>query len=74
MSSTPQSSGAARLLQKQYREMRKDTNLPGISVGLVDDNNIFEWEVMLMLNDECKYYGGMLHCTLEPTCFMIWLT
>lgn len=58
-SSTPQSSGAARLLQKQYKEMRKDTNLPGISVGLVDDNNIFEWEVMLMLNDECKYYGGM---------------
>ncbi|KAG7101177.1 hypothetical protein HYQ44_020441 [Verticillium longisporum] len=22
-------------------------------------NNVFEWEVMLMINDDCKYYGGV---------------
>lgn len=38
--------------------MQSDKDLPGISCGLVD-NNVFEWEVMLMMNDECKYYGGM---------------
>lgn len=66
MSSTPnaassaQSSGSARLLQKQLMEMKRAKDLPGISVGLVKDNNIFEWEVMLMINDDCKYYGGEL--------------
>ncbi|KAK8119273.1 Ubiquitin-conjugating enzyme- E2 [Apiospora kogelbergensis] len=51
MSATPnaassaQSSGAARLLQKQLMEMKRAKDLPGISVGLVKDTNIFEWEV-----------------------------
>jgi ubiquitin-conjugating enzyme E2 G1 len=22
------------------------------------DDNVFEWEVMLMINDDIKYYGG----------------
>jgi ubiquitin-conjugating enzyme E2 G1 len=38
--------------------MQNDTTLPGISCGLVNDNNVFEWEVMLMISDDCKYYGG----------------
>ncbi|KAK8127907.1 hypothetical protein PG984_009015 [Apiospora sp. TS-2023a] len=56
--SSAQSSGSARLLQKQLMEMKRAKDLPGISVGLVKDTNIFEWEVMLMINDDCKYYGG----------------
>jgi ubiquitin-conjugating enzyme E2 G1 len=55
MSST---STAAVLLGRQLKQMQADKDLPGISCGLVD-NNIFEWEVMLMMNDEDKYYGGM---------------
>ncbi|KAK8080246.1 Ubiquitin-conjugating enzyme- active site protein [Apiospora hydei] len=64
MSTTPnaaasgQNSGSARLLQRQLMEMKRAKDLPGISVGLVKDTNIFEWEVMLMINDDCKYYGG----------------
>jgi len=58
-SSSGQSAGAARLLQNQLREIQKADDLPGISVGLVNDSNIFEWEVVLMINDETKYYGGM---------------
>lgn len=48
--------------------MQKDTDIPGISCGLVNDNNIFEWEVMLMIPDEVKYYGGsfLLPETLVP--------
>ena len=56
---TPQAaSGAARLLQRQLKEMGKAKDLPGISVGLINDDNVFEWEVVLMINDDCKYYGG----------------
>ena len=38
--------------------MQGDKGVPGISCGLVSDN-IFEWEVMLMISDDCKYYGGI---------------
>ena len=51
-------SAAAGLLGRQLKEMQSDKDIPGISCGLVDDN-VFEWEVMLMISDECKYYGGM---------------
>jgi ubiquitin-conjugating enzyme E2 G1 len=37
--------------------MQQAKDLPGISCGLVGDN-VFEWEVMLMISDDCKYYGG----------------
>jgi len=47
---------AAGLLGRQLKEMRADKNIPGISCGLVDDN-VFEWEVMLMISDSCPYYG-----------------
>jgi len=45
--------------------MQSDKDIPGISCGLVD-SNIFEWEVMLMINDDCKYYGGMYIYLCEP--------
>ncbi|KAI1382686.1 ubiquitin-conjugating enzyme E2 [Hypoxylon trugodes] len=56
--SSPHSSAAARLLQRQLKEMRTSQDLTGISVGLVRESNVFEWEVILMINDDCKYYGG----------------
>lgn len=52
------SAPAASLLKRQLKEMQMGKDIPGISCGLVNDNNIFEWEVMLMINDDCKYYGG----------------
>lgn len=48
---------AAGLLGRQLKQMQSDKDIPGISCGLVD-NNVFEWEVILMMSDECKYYGG----------------
>jgi ubiquitin-conjugating enzyme E2 G1 len=50
---------AAALLQRQLKEIKSSKDLSGMSCGLVDDNNIFKWEVVLMINDDCKYYGGM---------------
>jgi ubiquitin-conjugating enzyme E2 G1 len=53
-------SAAGALLRRQLKQMQSDKDIPGISCGLVNDNNIFEWEVMLMISDDCKYYGGKL--------------
>ncbi|KAL2042481.1 hypothetical protein N7G274_004974 [Stereocaulon virgatum] len=50
-------SAASALLGRQLKQMQSDKDIPGISCGLVKDN-IFEWEVMLMISDDCKYYGG----------------
>ncbi|KAI1817533.1 ubiquitin-conjugating enzyme [Poronia punctata] len=51
-------SPSAALLQRQLKEINKAHDLSGVSVGLVKDSNVFEWEVSLMINDDCKYYGG----------------
>ncbi|MCJ1330257.1 Ubiquitin-conjugating enzyme E2 15 [Thelotrema lepadinum] len=50
-------SAAAGLLGRQLKQMQTDKDIPGISCGLVG-NNVMEWEVMLMIPDDCKYYGG----------------
>lgn len=47
----------AGLLGRQYKQMQTDKDIPGISCGLVDDN-VFEWDVMLMIGDEDRWYGG----------------
>jgi len=59
-SSSTSSAAAGALLKRQLKAMQSAKDLPGISCGLVNDSNIFEWEVMLMISDECKYYGGTL--------------
>lgn len=50
-------SATAGLLGRQLKAMQTDRDIPGISCGLVD-SNVFQWEVMLMISDECKFYGG----------------
>jgi ubiquitin-conjugating enzyme E2 G1 len=52
------SAAAASLLQRQLKEMQASKDLPGVSCGLVNDDSIFQWEVMLMISDDCKYYAG----------------
>ena len=54
-------SAAAGLLGRQLKQMQTDKDIPGISCGL-HENNIFEWEVMLMISDDCNYYGGKSLC------------
>jgi hypothetical protein len=50
--------GSSALLARQLMEMKSSNDIPGISCGLVDDSNVYEWEVMLMINDDCRFYGG----------------
>ncbi|KAI0799083.1 ubiquitin conjugating enzyme-like protein [Xylaria sp. FL0933] len=61
-SSTPsaQTSAAGTLLQRQLKEINTAKDLSGVSVGLIRDSNVFEWEVSLMIHDDCKYYGGAI--------------
>jgi len=35
------------LLAKQLRELRR-ADLPGITVGLIDDSNLFEWSICFL--------------------------
>ena len=51
------SSAAAGLLARHLKQMQNDKSISGISCGLVD-SNVFEWEVMLMIDDDTKFYGG----------------
>ena len=51
------SSAASGLLSRQLKQMQSDKDIPGISCGLIG-TNVFEWEVMLMISDDCKFYGG----------------
>lgn len=60
------SSGAAALLGRQLKQMQTDKDIPGISCGLVSDQNVFEWDVMLMIDDEIKFYGGTHLLPLFP--------
>jgi len=57
-SSSGSSTAAGNLLRRQLKQMQTDKDIPGISCGLVHDSNIFEWEVMLMISDDVKHYGG----------------
>lgn len=61
-------SPAGRMLSRQLQQMQCDKDIPGISCGLVD-NNVFEWEVMLMISDDVKLYGGMVVRTSQ---FLRW--
>ncbi|KAI1431857.1 ubiquitin-conjugating enzyme E2 [Xylaria sp. CBS 124048] len=64
-----QTTPAGALLQRQLKEINTSDDLSGISVGLLKDSNVFEWGVSLMINDDCKYYGGAVfraHLTFPP--------
>lgn len=50
-------SAAGGLLTRQLKQMQHQKDIPGLSCGLVD-NNVFVWDVMLMINDDCRFYGG----------------
>lgn len=48
---------AGGLLTRQLKQMQHQKDIPGLSCGLVD-NNVFAWDVMLMISDDCRFYGG----------------
>jgi ubiquitin-conjugating enzyme E2 G1 len=61
------SSSAAILLGRQFKQMQTDKDIPGISCGLVG-NSVFEWEIMIMLDEEQDtLYGGTIADHTPPS-------
>ncbi|KAJ3071215.1 Ubiquitin-conjugating enzyme E2 15 [Podochytrium sp. JEL0797] len=64
MSNNQQSS---LLLRRQLKELSKNP-VQGFSAGLFDDNNIYEWELMIMGPESTLYEGGFFKAKLSfPT-------
>ncbi|KAJ1928348.1 Ubiquitin-conjugating enzyme E2 15 [Tieghemiomyces parasiticus] len=55
---------SALLLRRQLTELNKD-GVAGFSAGLVDDSNIYEWEVMIMGPPDTLYEGGYFRARLS---------
>jgi ubiquitin-conjugating enzyme E2 G1 len=51
------------LLRNQLKELCKNP-VDGFCIGLVDDDNIYEWRVMLEGPEGTEYEGGFFPCTL----------
>ncbi|PWN94545.1 putative ubiquitin-conjugating enzyme E2 [Tilletiopsis washingtonensis] len=57
------SSGNALLLKRQLTELRKRP-VDGFSAGLKDDDNLYEWEIMIIGPNDTLYEGGFLRAEL----------
>ncbi|KAG5192503.1 ubiquitin-conjugating enzyme/RWD-like protein [Tribonema minus] len=55
---------ATELLRRQLNELNR--NPPeGVSVGLVDDSNIYQWELLIVGPPDTLYEEGLFKATLE---------
>ena len=54
---------SALLLRKQLRELSKNP-VDGFSAGLVSDDNIYEWEIMIIGPPDTLYEGGFFRTRL----------
>ncbi|CAG8572987.1 1873_t:CDS:10 [Diversispora eburnea] len=57
-------SSAASILMKQFRELTTHP-VPGFTVALHDDNNVFEWDVGIIGAPSTIYEGGYFKATLK---------
>jgi ubiquitin-conjugating enzyme E2 G1 len=57
-------SQSSLILRKQLNDLKKHPN-DGFSAGLVDDNNLYKWEVVIVGPSDTVYEGGMFKAMLE---------
>ncbi|KAI9209918.1 ubiquitin-conjugating enzyme/RWD-like protein [Polychytrium aggregatum] len=57
-------SQSALLLRKQLRDLNKNP-AQGFSAGLVDDSNVYEWDVMIVGPEGTLYEGGFFNARLS---------
>ncbi|KAF5345802.1 hypothetical protein D9756_010882 [Leucocoprinus leucothites] len=63
-STPPQSTTTSALtLRRQLQELKKKP-VEGFSAGLVDDNNLYEWEIMIIGPADTLYEGGFFRARL----------
>ncbi|GKT32330.1 ubiquitin-conjugating enzyme E2 G1 [Aduncisulcus paluster] len=55
---------AILLLGQQLRDFQRDP-ISGISVGLIDESDIFKWQVVIMGPTDTPYEGGIFKATLH---------
>eukprot|EP00768_Dysnectes_brevis_P006704 gnl/Dysnectes_brevis/538_a595_3708.p1 GENE.gnl/Dysnectes_brevis/538_a595_3708~~gnl/Dysnectes_brevis/538_a595_3708.p1 ORF type:complete len:167 (+),score=6.81 gnl/Dysnectes_brevis/538_a595_3708:696-1196(+) len=56
-------SQAALLLARQLKELQKEP-LDGISTGLIEDSDVFRWQVVMMGPQDTPYEGGCFKAIL----------
>ncbi|KAL7423393.1 Ubiquitin-conjugating enzyme E2 15 [Cryptotrichosporon argae] len=61
--STPTASGTSALLRRQLLDLQKNP-VDGFSAGLVDDDNILEWQIVIMGPADTLYEGAILKARL----------
>uniref|UniRef100_V5IK34 Putative ubiquitin conjugating enzyme protein n=1 Tax=Ixodes ricinus TaxID=34613 RepID=V5IK34_IXORI len=54
---------SALLLRKQLNELKKNP-VEGFSAGLIDDNDIYKWEVLIIGPPDTLYEGGFFKAHL----------
>mmetsp|Transcript_477 Transcript_477/g.1940 ORF Transcript_477/g.1940 Transcript_477/m.1940 type:complete len:166 (+) Transcript_477:171-668(+) len=54
---------AVLLLRKQLKELSRNP-IEGFSAGLIDDSNVFEWEIMIMGPPDTMYEGGFFRAKM----------
>ncbi|KAH8923632.1 ubiquitin-conjugating enzyme [Atractiella rhizophila] len=57
-------SSSALQLRRQLKELQKHP-VEGFSAGLVDDDNIYEWEILIIPPQDTLYEGGFLKARLS---------
>ncbi|TPX70535.1 hypothetical protein CcCBS67573_g06472 [Chytriomyces confervae] len=62
-----ESTQSSLLLRRQLKELARNP-VQGFSAGLVDDSNVYEWELMIMGPEGTLYEGGFFKAKLTfPT-------
>jgi len=64
MSMTQTSTNPNLILKRQLQELSKHP-VEGFSAGLVDDNNLLEWEILIIGPENTLYEGGFLKARLS---------
>jgi len=54
----------ALLLAKQLQELKKNP-IEGFSAGLVDEGNLFKWEITIIGQPDTPYEGGFFACLMD---------
>ncbi len=53
------------LLKKQLKDLTKNANELGFSVGLIDENNFYKWSVVIFGPSETLYEGGFFNAVID---------
>lgn len=57
------SASSSMILKRQYRDMQKNP-VQGFSCGLLNEDNFYEWEVLIIGPQDTVYEGGFLKAKL----------